>query len=218
MYKIDSNTLDIKNHLKTKTINEIKSRLRWLDAYLYDKELTSIDSSTIQKIKEAKLSEGVSTTTVNRMLQTLRAVLRFAQENGLVLSIPKIRLHKEENKRIRWLSKEKAGRLLKELQDDLRDMAEFTLHTGLRESNVRLLTWQQVDLNKKIAWICPEDTNNSQPLGVSLNKHAVLVLRRRHGINEKYCFTPKGIDKARYQCTNSAWKSALKRVGIENFR
>ena len=65
-------------------------------------------------------------------------------------SIPLIRMRKIENKRIRWLSKGQANKLLKELPNHLRDMAAFTLATGLRQSNVTGLQWNEVDLTKNM--------------------------------------------------------------------
>ncbi|KTD63427.1 phage integrase [Legionella santicrucis] len=43
-----------------------------------------------------------------------------------------------EKQRIRWLTIGEANRLLKELPSHLKDMADFSLSTGLRASNVRL--------------------------------------------------------------------------------
>ena len=43
---------------------------------------------------------------------------------------------------INWMSQRQADRLLEELRLHLSVMAAFSLATGLRESNVRLLCWK----------------------------------------------------------------------------
>lgn len=46
--------------------------------------------------------------------------------------------------------------LINQLPAHLADMATFALATGLRMSNVTELEWSDVDLNKKHAWIHPD--------------------------------------------------------------
>lgn len=47
---------------------------------------------------------------------------------------------------MRWLTKDEAAELLNELPEHLQIMAGFTLKTGLRESNVTGLMWEQADM------------------------------------------------------------------------
>ncbi|VVC76257.1 Tyrosine recombinase XerC [Aquicella siphonis] len=49
-----------------------------------------------------------------------------------------------------------------------------------------------------------------------LNDSAVEVIRRQIGKHTEYIFTYKG--NRILQCNTQAWKKALKRAGIENFR
>ncbi len=55
--------------------------------------------------------------------------------------------------RERWLTKEEAGRLLKELPTHLSDMAAFSLSTGLPKANVIGLKWKNVDLVRRHAFV-----------------------------------------------------------------
>lgn len=61
---------------------------------------------------------------------------------------PAVRLLKEPTRRIRFPTQDQR----RELPPHLRDMAMFSRATGLRASNVTGLTWEQVDLTRKIAW------------------------------------------------------------------
>ncbi|MBO9643996.1 MAG: tyrosine-type recombinase/integrase, partial [Pseudacidovorax sp.] len=63
---------------------------------------------------------------------------------------------RESGRRIRYLERHEALRLLAELPKHLADMAAFSLCTGLRSANVTGLMWTQVDLDKRLAWIHPD--------------------------------------------------------------
>ena len=62
-----------------------------------------------------------------------------------------VRWLKEPTRRIRFLTREEAQRLLAELPEHLADMAAFSLATGLRASNVTGLQWSQVDVVRRLA-------------------------------------------------------------------
>lgn len=121
-----------------------------------------------------------------------------------------------ENSRIRWLTVDEANRLLGELPPHLKDMAAFTLATGLRASNVTGLVWQNVDMVRHHAWIHADQAKASKAIPVPLNDDAVEILRSRRGTHPKFVFTYKGnkIEK----CSTRAWSNALKRAGIKSFR
>jgi hypothetical protein len=63
------------------------------------------------------------------------------------------------------LNRHQARTLLRELPPHLRDMANFTLATGLRAANVTGLTWEQVDLSRKLAWIHPDQAKARKASG-----------------------------------------------------
>lgn len=191
--------------------------LAWLDPYLRNLKLADIDRDVIESIARKKERSKVSLTTVNRVLELIRAILNRAHKEWCWLeTIPLIRFRKIENKRIRWLTKEEANRLLSELPSHLRSMAAFTLATGLRESNVTRLQWHQVDLDKKHALIHADESKTKRPIPVPLNKQAVEILRSQEGGHSTYVFTYQGQPVTR--CNNHAWRKALIRAGIDCFR
>ncbi len=164
-----------------------------------------------------RLQEGVSNATVNRMLEVVRAILRRAANDWQWIDrVPAVRMLPEPKRRIRWLTREEADRLLQELPEHLEAMARFSLATGLRERNVTRLEWSQVDLSRRMAWIHPDQAKARKPIAVPLNNEAVLVLRREYGKHPVRVFTYRGrpVDKA----NTRAWRQALDRAGIEDFR
>lgn len=147
----------------------------------------------------------------------IRAILRKAEREWEWLAkSPTIRLLKEENHRIRWITKEEAELLIKELPTHLSDMATFALATGLRMSNITGLQWCDVDLVKRHAWIHPDQAKAKKAIAVPLNSDAVRVIRNQIGNHDIFVFVYQG--KSISECNTKAWKKALKRAGIENFR
>lgn len=194
-----------------------KFHLAWLDTYLREKELNDISSDFIEFIAQEKEKTNVSLTTVNRMLEILRAILNKAHKEWQWLdTVPLIRMRKVENKRIRWLTTVEADKLLKELPSHLKAMAAFTLATGLRQSNVTGLKWNEIDLIRKHTLIHPDQSKTKKAIPVPLNSEAIAIIEKQQGLHPEYVFTYLG--KPITRCNNHAWRKALTRAGIEEFR
>lgn len=122
----------------------------------------------------------------------------------------------EGGKRERWLTQEEAQKLLKELPPHLADLASFSLVTGLRQANILKLRWRNVDLEKRQGIIPASQSKSKKSIPVPLNSNAVSILRKQLFKHSEFVFTYKG--KPIGQCNTAAWRKALKRAGIENFR
>jgi integrase len=207
--------LNESQHLKS--LPDKKAQLRWVGQYLQNYKLHEITRDMIERVAESKEREGVKPATVNRLLEVIRAILRKAErEWGWLERAPFIRLRVVENKRIRWLTRKEAECLLQELPEHLSAMAAFSLATGLRESNVMQLPWSDVDLEKRHAWIHHDKAKAKRAIPVPLNSDAIAILNKQRGKHPEYVFVYQGHPVK--QCNTKAWKKALKRAGIENFR
>jgi len=200
-----------------RSLYDDKSHVRWLDKYFANVYLAEINKDKIDEVAKAKEAEGVQPATVNRMMCLVRAILRkAAHEWEWIDKAPHVRMRKVENKRIRWITREEAAKLLAELPLHLSAMATFSLATGLRQSNVTDLKWQDVDLTQHHALIHPDQAKTKKAIPVPLNNDAMTVLKKQIGNHNEYVFTYKG--KRIIQCNTKAWRSALRRAGIKNFR
>lgn len=191
--------------------------LRWLRAYLDGKYLDEINRDLLDKVTAIRKKTGVTNATVNRCMQVVSRILRRAAfEWEWIDRAPKVHSLHEPLKRIRWLTKEEAVRLIHELPDHLQAMVRFSLATGLRKANVTGLQWTQIDLARKQAWIHADQAKGRKPIAVPLSSEAVSVLRGERFKSQTDVFTYK--DKPVGQVNGKAWKAALKRAGIANFR
>jgi integrase len=208
------------------------AHLRWLDPHLRDKMLDEIDKDLIDTLKTKRKTEktprhpkGVSNATVNRTFEVLRAILRRAAADWEWIDrAPAVRMLPEPKKRVRWLTRAEADRLIAECPEHLADMVRFSLATGLREANVTGLEWAQVDLTRRVAWVHHDQAKAKKAIGVPLNRDAVLVLRRWEGRHAErvFCYPLKRRGVTSWvpirKAGKAAWRKALKRAGLDNFR
>lgn len=198
------------------THEEDIKKLRWLDPFLGNLMLDEITLDVVDGIKAEKLKTA-GRATVNRYLALVRAILlRSRDEWEWIDKAPKVKLFKEGPGRERSITVEQAETLLDELPQHQRDVVIFTLATGLRQANVLGLEWSHVDLEAGHAWVDADQSKNGKPIAVPLNATALEVLRRQLGKHPQRVFTYAR--KPLATANTRAWRKALKRAGIENFR
>ena len=178
--------------------------------------LEDISRDLIHSVVNRKTCSG---STKNRYFALIRAILnKCVNEWDWLDKAPKLKLHKEPKKRIRWLYPEEAQRLVNALDGlpYMQHLVIFSLATGLRQANVLNLKWEQIDLRRQVAWIYPDQAKAGKAIGVPLNHTAMQVLMDRPRVSA-YVFThSKG---ARVKSISSrVWREALDRAGIEDFR
>ena len=67
-----------------------------------------------------------------------------------------------------------------------------------------------------MAWIHADQAKAGNAIGVPLNNEAIVLLREQAGKHERFVFTYKG--KPVLKCNTKAWRAALARAGISDFR
>ena len=178
--------------------------------------LEDITRDLIHSVVNRKTCSG---STKNRYFALIRAILnKCVNEWDWLDKAPKLKLHKEPKKRIRWLYPEEAQRLVNALDGlpYMQHLVIFSLATGLRQANVLNLKWEQIDLRRQVAWIYPDQAKAGKAIGVPLNHTAMQVLMDRPRVSD-YVFThSKG---ARVKSISSrVWREALEKAGITDFR
>ena len=202
-----------------RSIDDDRSRIKRMRLGLKGYSLDQIENDIARTMLERLRHRGKPPTgpTRNRYLALLRAILRKAQREWLWIdNVPTFKLYNESKRRIRWLTPAEAQRLLKELPDHWKVITSFALATGLRKNNILSLRWNQIDLVRRVAWIHPDEAKSNHGIGVPLNQTAMNAINACAGQHREFVFTYRGrplrID------SNSAWRSALKRAGIKDFR
>ena len=160
----------------------------------------------------------LSRATRNLYLSTIRSMLYLAAGDwGWLDSAPKLSNLENDNRRIRWIPREDAQRLLQAIRSDwMRDVATLGFATGLRQSNLLHLEWSQVDLERRQAWIHADQAKAGKSIGVPLNNEAVEVIRKQVGKHQTYVFTRRGKPIKTWDI--GQWNRAVTRAGLGHFR
>jgi integrase len=171
---------------------------------------TYMDEITREKADLAVAHLGDSN--ANRYTATLRSILhKAADEWGMMEKAPKMRMREEPDRRIRFLTHEEAGRLVSSIAPRHRPLIRLLFATGLRLGSALGLTWQQIDLQRRVAWIYADQSKNRQSIAVPLNDDAMQALQEARGRHRVSVF-----DQARP--THAVWKKALERAELTDFR
>jgi len=185
--------------------------------------LAEITASRVTDYKAKRLAvkrgeQPLSAAAINRPLALLRHLLRLACEEWEVLpSVPKIRLEKEDQGRLRWLTPEEAIKLLDKCRErknpTLIDLVEFALYTGLRQGEALGLTWDRVDRSRGVVLL--EITKSGRRREVPLNVQADAVLARRAGAGK-----PEGLvfGTRSWYAFRGYWEEAVEKASLGDFR
>src|SRR5262245_36475505 len=136
---------------------------------------------------------------VNRPLALLRHLLRTAHEEWEVLpAVPKIRLEKEPQGRLRWLTEDEINKLLeacgKSRNRELRAAVVIAISTGLRRSELLGLSWDRVDLSRGVIRL--EMTKSGKRREVPLNAESYAGLVSLSPKESGRVFTKQSLRKA----------------------
>lgn len=206
----------LKEKAHKKSYRDDVQRIRWFTGHLRGKTLDQIDRSLVDGIVTKHIAG--SDRTKDLYVALIRAMFRRAmREWEWIDTMPSFKSYSVGGKvRVRWITESQAQSLLNALPEHQRDVVVFALSTGLRQGNVLGLTWGQVHLDRRMAMIEHGDTKNGEALGVPLNDIAVAVLLRQLGKHETSVFTFRG--KPLRSANTRAWRAALAKTGISNFR
>lgn len=143
-------------------------------------ELDQIGSLKISILHSALVGKGLSPQSVYHCLSLVRRVLNRAVEWELYPGpVPKIRMPKFDNRRIRFLNPLEAEQLLAQLRKNSllwHDISLFALNTGLRRGELLALTPAHIDLNAKNCHVM--DTKTHVGRSVPLNEAAYDVAEK----------------------------------------
>jgi integrase len=200
-----------------RSLSDDKHHLRLLDPYLGKLRLRDISMESLRPFVRYRIEQDkVAPATINRALEIVRHILYLARDDwGWLIVAPKVRMLTEPKRRVRFLREEEADRLNEVLPKHLKPVVQFALATGCRKMEILQLEWNRVDFGRRVAWLDPGTTKNGEGRGIPLNKDAVLALRSVQANHPRWCFTFGGVH---LKSIGKAWKRALTRAGISEFR
>jgi integrase len=200
-----------------RTIREYENQLAWWQEQFKDVLLQRIDEDKIVGAILQKRKEGATNATCNRYLAVLRATLRAAHIRKWIVRVPTFKLYSEPKERVRWLTDDEMTKLLEACPSRWRGMIRVSLATGLRQSNVRAMRWEWVDLERQTLCIPGEFFKNGKDFAIPLSQDAAQAISENLGRHSEFVFVDDH-GQPIAQISSKTWKATLKRAGIEDFR
>lgn len=196
---------------ETRSDSELLS-LRKFGLHFKDRALSAVAREDVHQALSFCKTAG----TYTRYRTMIAAILNKAKDAGWVAEVPKLEVRKDKKKKARkWLTHEQWECLRAELPPHQRHMATFAVETGLRQSNVLQLTWDRVDLDRKLVWVEAEDAKGGEAIPVPLSTGAMNVLKAVQGVHEKFVFTYRGKPITEVK---TAFQAACIRAGLGSVR
>ncbi|WP_319759110.1 site-specific integrase [Maridesulfovibrio sp.] len=132
---------------------------KWVSPKIGKTQLIKLEARDIEKVSSTMFAKKKSVASVHYALAVISQVWNLAKRDGLVTGdspTKKVKLPKKDNRRTRFLTKDEASRLFKELRErspETHDMAILALYCGLRFGEIASLTWQDIDFENEDIYI-----------------------------------------------------------------
>lgn len=133
--------------------------LRHFKEFLKGDRLASVTPSQLETYKARRREQGAKPATLNRELNTIKAMFNKAAAWGVLSKNPaqSVKKLREPKRQVRFLSKEEVRSLLKAANSRLSPMIEAFLHLGLRRDELVHLSWADLDFKRQLVAVQAKD-------------------------------------------------------------
>ena len=173
--------------LGTRSAQDYRDILRVHAAGWLDRPL---DKITTHEFEERFLAMSDKPYAANKFTRIMRQLYNYAQKHDPSVRSPAMIVdYHKEHKRFAKTGNDWAAHLknILELENPVRRIAWLLLwHTGIRSTNLRTLTWGDVDLGKQTVNLARMKNGRARTL--PLSDVATALFRQLEGLDKKYCF------------------------------
>jgi len=189
-----------------------------LRSFFSNRNIEEITPNLIERYKKKRLSDdGRKPATVNRELAALKCMFNWAIKNGKMTVNPmkKIKMLKENNTRLRFLSKEEAQALVNNCPPHLRRVVITALLTGMRRGEILGLKWSDVDMTRGI--ITLRNTKSGMIRYIPISSQLAKVLSECVDSSDgEYVFCSR--NRRPYKKMDNFFQKVVERAGLKDFR
>lgn len=204
-----------------KSLFRAKISVKHLARHFEGYRATEVTTGRIQAYIKCRLGEGAAHATVNLELSALKRMFTLGarQTPPKVDRVPYIPMLKVNNARQGFFEHGDFLALRDALPAYLKGFVTFAYKSGWRLSEIRNLTWNQVDLKKGIAWLEAGTTKNDEGRTLYLDPELQEVLlnqwknRKKSGVLLLYVF-PNRDNTGKIIDIRKAWKTGCKKAEI----
>ncbi len=177
--KASEDWLNLKRpHLAPRSVEIEEANLKHLLPAFGSLLITDITAASVAKYQQARLAEDASPKTVNLEFGTMRAILRrYKLWANLQLDVKMLPTRDDIGQAI---THEQEARLLEECNKSrsrsLYPAVTLALSTAMRYSEIRLLTWKQVDFTGRRVWVGASKTEYGEGRPIPMNGRAFEIM------------------------------------------
>ena len=161
----------------------------WLYPHFGGKALRRIALADINKVKAAMMKAGRSARTLQATFRTFSMIWAAARDAEVVTEKPptkkaSFKLEKIDNERQRYLDADEAEHLLACIRfknEQAADMALVSLESGLRFGEVAALTWDHIDLEKRVLRVMNTKSKRDRNVPMTVRLHSLLAGMEQDG-------------------------------------
>ena len=214
-----------RSNFKVYIISQLKERFRDYSLSMISvRELEKLQSEKLKRGKQQKMVDGKlhnvpnKPATINRFLAVIAHMFTKAADWKMIdrANIPKVKMLKENNKRLRYLSREECSELIAVCDPHLRPIVITALNTGMRRQEILGLRWDShVDLRH--GFILLSLTKNGERREIPINSTLRATLQGKHRrLDVQHVFFDPANGKP-YKEVKKSFATALKRAKIQDF-
>lgn len=195
-----------------------------------------ITPTQIEKFKEwLKTEREVKNSTINHYLVLLSKMFNVGIDNAIIRNNPiqKVSKLREDNHKIRYLTKAEESRLFDEIEREYEVLDKYTkkakivqpylylkpiiitaLHTGMRRGEILNLKWSNIDFVQGFIELLETKSGKSRKIPISDSLHRVLKSIKP---TSEYVFINPQTNEP-YKDLKKSFHTVLEKAGIKNFR
>jgi len=163
-------------------VGQVKQRLTALNKIFGNRYLFEITSKDIEDFKAQRLAKEIKAATINRGMALLRSMFNRAKAWGR-LRRPNpcdgMRKLRENNARMRFLSKVEIEKLCGACEGELLAFVKFGLNTGMRRGEIVALTWRDIDIHRGQIHILDSKSGKGRILQMNETVKGILLSLRK---------------------------------------
>ena len=204
---------------RPKSVQRYETAYHRLQPAFGNQRLSDIHPLAIERYKRQRKQDGVTEVTINRELAFLKNLFTKAIEWGKATENPvkKVRLFRENNARTRCLTDDEEHRLFGCCGLQLKPLVLTALHTGFRASELRSLTWDDVNFARRVLTVkaayCKNGEARSVPMNALLTATLTAVKLQMADTTQVFC----NRHGSPYRSYRTAFEQAVRKAGIHDF-
>jgi len=135
-------------------------------------QLRQFNTKFLEQYQTERIQKGNKPATVNRLIATLKHCIHKGYQWEMLSEetlkrVRQVKLLEENNRRLRYLSKEECQTLINTCQGNTKPIVITALNTGMRKGEILSLKWDNVDL--KHGFILLDTTKNGERREIPIN-------------------------------------------------